>query len=76
MTKTKVDCDIAYRNYVDNIQALSNILEGRPEPAYVKHQNVEVRRCLARKGFYLKELARDPDESVRRIAESALNGPA
>lgn len=73
MTKIKNDCDEAYQNYVDNIQALSNILEGKPEPRYVKHQHVEVRRCLARNRYYLSELAKDPDESVRRIATFELS---
>ena len=73
MTGDKVDCDDAYKDYVDNIQALSNILEGRPERQYITHKHVEVRRCLARNGHYLKELSKDPDESVRKIVKSALS---
>jgi len=64
--------DDAYQDYVDNIQALSNILEGRPERRYITHKHVEVRRCLARNGHYLKELSQDPEESVRKIVASTL----
>ena len=73
MANIKSDCDDAYQDYVDNVQALSNILEGRPERRYITHKHVEVRRCLARNGHYLKELSKDPDESVRTIVKSALS---
>ncbi len=73
MMGNKVDCDDAYKDYVDNIQVLSNILEGRPERQYTTHKHVEVRRCLARNGHYLKELSKDPDESVRKIVANALS---
>ena len=73
MVSKKTGGDDAYQDYVDNIQALSNILEGRPERRYVTHKHVEVRRCLARNGHYLKELSKDPDESVRTIVKSALS---
>ena len=73
MANIKSDCDDAYQDYVDNVQALSNILEGRPERRYITHKHVEVRRCLARNGHYLKELSKDPEKSVRKIVEGALN---
>jgi len=74
MTGNKIGSgDDAYRDYVENIQALSNILEGRPERQHITHKHVEVRRCLARNGHYLKELSKDPDESVRKIVNSALS---
>ena len=73
MIANKAGGDDAYQDYVDNIQALSNILEGRPERRYVTHKHVEVRRCLARNGHYLKELSKDHDESVRTIVKSALS---
>ena len=73
MIDNKIGGDDAYQDYVDNIQALSNILEGRPERRYITHKHVEVRRCLARNGHYLKELSKDPEESVRKIVESALS---